>query len=708
MISLHLFFLILLVKLNYFAPVEASGSKISDSSEEDGRIEQCSENRLITFSSGMKRKSKTILINKQFDEEWRTISIIFDDLISEHYIQARNSIFNFRTLINAKKAQSLLIEAIHSNSMDDTIHAIRNGARFFTNGALSRLGLFDNAPIEIAVVLDKVEALEGMLQSVGPVTSFLDRSTLHGVLLIRAVQAGHLRTIRLLVEKYKAPYLKDSFLFQRSIMHKAPVSVVKYILSRFGNKLECYQDYGKHQDFPLHLAVRYNNDHAFAFLFSETKFNKNILNGDGLRAIDLIFTGWRGSFLVKLFADWPHLRLAWLHENGDNLLHMAVNQNNFEFVKFAIQTLKFPVDCPNAQLQTALLLAIINNNPTISAFLMEFAKASIFNVDNIGMYPILFIAQRTDITTFKFALETLNLSTSPELSVQIIQLTQTLIHDQNWLLVNILFSRFEFIRKIEFVVPQSHLGPLLVSPSDHSALLVDYFIKRGIVDPKSILHDAILFNKFEIVEIVIFNGISPDFLNSAGKSALNLAIEHNRPNVLKLLLSCGGWTILDSSPNHEFVYLITNGASFLPLLKSRIHFETRGGILTHFFNYFLAISETLQFDPQVLAAVCIQSEIFLFYYVTSKPLTADVASILPNLVSAKKFVSGLILEKIIELKRPFLSLLLNTVHWKNIQFLSSLGCNISSHQIKAQDLMIYIDEGNNNLIKDYDSIIVHV
>ena len=73
-------------------------------------------------------------------------------------------------------------------------------------------------------------------------------------------------------------------------MHKAPLKLLKFILKKFEKvSTEVSSSYNRHGDYPLHLAVKYNNEIAFAYLFHETACEKNILNGDGLRPIDLIF-----------------------------------------------------------------------------------------------------------------------------------------------------------------------------------------------------------------------------------------------------------------------------------------------------------------------------------------------------------------------------------------------------------------------------------
>ena len=245
---------------------------IKYSVEDDEIIDSGSDNSLrnrpAPVSPGIKRKhsSNTLLINRQFHEEWRNLLIRIEVLILKQITATNRIMTNFRRSISAFGVQSLLVKAIEANDRGWVIYSISNGAKFLSNGVLSRLGSGDYVPIETAVVLDSVHALEGMLQFLRSIPSH-SNVILFGGLLIRAVQAGHLRTVKLLVEKYKACYLKGSYLFQKAIMHKVPVNVLKYIFSTFHKELEMFQSFGRHQDFPLHLAVKYTNEPAFKYLF---------------------------------------------------------------------------------------------------------------------------------------------------------------------------------------------------------------------------------------------------------------------------------------------------------------------------------------------------------------------------------------------------------------------------------------------------------
>ena len=423
----------------------------------------------------------------------------------------------------------------------------------------------------------------------------------------------------------------------------------------------------------------------------------------------MIFKGQYDHFLIKLFTNSPRLRFLWTDEVGNNLLHLAVYEQNIRFIKFAIQILRFPIDCLNRQRQTPILISTMIRNHQISTYLLEMG-ASIFKADRTGISPILFIARQNDFGAFKFALNTINPLHSPHIQVSLMSLIQVLIYDQNWLFVSLLFSKFPYLTKISFILPVDHCDSLMSSSLIWDApALINYLIKYKIINPDYILHQAIILDKLEIVKLVISNGIPPGISNPSSESSITLAIKNNRPHIVRFLLSLGGWTIFDTSSMNDFVFIITNGASFSASLPSRILFESRGGILNHFINYFLNIKKTLQFNPRVLATICLQLEIFLFHYVSTKPLTSDIITNLPNLISVKKMISELIIHSDRKIRsklyRRLINVLLNSIHLKNHQYIRNFVINLPAHQIRSEDFLPCIDRNNIYLIHEYNSII---
>ena len=692
----------------------AQAPLIRSESDADEEALQESDNSLINrlgpLSPGLKRKlsSNTMLINKEFHEEWKNILVGLEILVDEQVVPSQSIIYTFMKPTSEKSAQTLLMEAIRSDNRNTVIRAIANGAKFLSNGSLTRLRTADYAPIEIAVVLDSTDALAGMMQYLSPILSTV-KSTLFGGLLIRAVQAGHFKSAKLLVNEYKAPYLKGSFLFQQAIMHKAPLKLLKYILKKFEKiSPEVSSSYNRHRDYPLHLAVKYNNEIAFAFLFHEIACDKNILNGDGLRPIDLILKGLKGQydqFLLRLFTRWPRFRLAWTDELGNNLLHLAVYAQNRDIIQFAVKALHFEIESINANGQTALMIASMIRNRPISAYLIQMG-ASIFATDAIGIYPILIIARQNDLDAFIYTLDSFISQNIPDVPLLLATLLQTLIYDQLWIFVDVMFTKFPLLSQSPFVITNSHLDNLLNSQLVwDSPALIDYLIKCKIIDPNSILHQAVALGKLEVLKVLISRGAQPGLMNSTGESIMTVAIKNNRPQIVRFLLSLGGWTILDSPSFLDiFVYLITDGASFSPFLPSRILFQTREGVLSHFLNYFKNIKTTLQFNPIVLTTVCIQLELFLFHYVCEKPLTSKVVVVLAEIFSVKKAIYEAF-PKQVNLSFPLFTTLLNAVQMKIYSFLRPFIPNLALHVINPEELVPYIDPANVYLIHEYNSIL---
>lgn len=692
---LHVIYFSLLFNLNNLAETSNLSTSVPRSSSRSETEPGSSLfSRIDPVSPGLTHRlsSNTLLINKKFDTEWRNLLLELESIVIR--IASRNYMLSVREI----EAQNQLLAAINANNQELVAFLISNGVKFLSNVPGSRLRTVDYVPLEMAVILDRDLALDGMLQYL-ELIDYVSKGTLFGGLLIRAVQAGHLKTMRLLIEKYNAPYLTGSFLLQQSLMHKSPVDVVKYFLTKFGSNSECSQPYGRHQDFPFHLAIKYNNFPAFIFLFYETGFNKNIMNGDNHSPIDLILNGPYEHFLIDLFKSSPQLRFAWTGGDGNTFLHLAALHSRFEFMTFVIQTLKFPVDCSNSHGQTALLLAAINRKQHFVSYLLD-AGASIFQSDRTGMYPLLFLARQNDFETFKLALETIS---NRIIHLQLISIVQILIHDQNWLFLNYLLSKFAYLTKNSYLIPQEHLKAFVDSEIIWDLpVLLDFFIKCQLIDSKLILFQAVTFGKLEIVKIVLENGVQLNSLNEFDESIISLAIKNNQTNVLRFLLSFGGWLISEGLPNSDFISLITNGGSFSSSLPSRILFESRETILSQFIKYFLMVSETLQFNPKVLATVCIQLEIFLFHYVSNQTDTPpDLLTSLTTLINIRKIVAESFLRQFIQSNCIILSHLLCTIHFKNHYLLRRI---VSAHQMTAEVFIPYIDPMNFYLIEEYDSI----
>ena len=102
-----------------------------------------------------------MLINKEFHEEWKNILVGLEILIDEQVIPVKSIIHKFIKPTSEKGSQTVLMEAIRRDNRNSVIRAIANGAKFLSNGPLTRLRTADYAPIEIAVVLDSTDALRG-------------------------------------------------------------------------------------------------------------------------------------------------------------------------------------------------------------------------------------------------------------------------------------------------------------------------------------------------------------------------------------------------------------------------------------------------------------------------------------------------------------------------------------------------------------------
>ena len=672
----------------------------SDNSDMSSSIGSCSIfKRMAPISPAKQKKysTNTLMIDKQFHEEWIDILASLESLLPP---PRSDLLYGLSNLAHKVDPQIRLITGINNDNGQEVRRAILEGAKFLSNNLDPQIRTTNYYPIEYAVVTNKIEALKVMRDHMLIIDSSLKKNFLGG-LLIRAVQAGHLRIIKLLISTYHASYLKNSYLLQQAIMHNAPVSVLSFLLSVFSSEPELIESYGKHQDFPLHLAIKYNNYRAFAFLFEETNFSKNIFNANLLRPINLIFRGVRTDFLIKLFSKYPNLRTKWTDEYGNNLLHLAVHQESFGFIKFLIETLKFPVDFINFEGQTALLLASILRQRQIAFLLLE-NGAKVLIQDRNGISPLLIAARLKDFEAFIYAAD---LMLSQICNMQQLQtFTQILINEFHWNFVEIMFEKFSILKLVKFEFLTVQLDQLMKNSLIFEfPKLFEFFIRTRYINPYQVIHQAAAIGKVQIVKILIDSGVSLNFVDKNGMSPIELAIFNNQKEMVRFLLSFGGLFITQNCPIGSFAFVMTNGASFLPTSSSKLNFANRNDVLFLFSKYFTDLIARQNFDLKILVEMCLQLEIFLFYHVTEKPISADVVASLNNLQILKYSLAQLTHSESTQF--PLLPTLLMNFTSKNSFFIRNfINCRFP-HRITASDLISYINPENNYLLSEYSTIL---
>lgn len=643
--------------------------------------------------------TNTLLINQEFHQDWVNILAALESLLPT----SRPSFFNSISSETRQQAQSRLINGIRNNDKNGVYQAIRSGARFLSIDPNGQARTCNYYPIEYAVVLGSTRALIIMFDQMRSIDKSLLKN-FYGGLLVRAVQAGQFETIKFLISCYKAPYLKGSFLLQQAIMHQVPVSIIKYILANFQNEPELLESYGKHADFPLHLAVRYNNHAAFQYLHDFTIFEKNQLNGDSLRPINLVFALSRVNFVSRLFSKHPHLRLNWTDEFGCNLLHLAVLNGNDLFVQMLIESFNFPINCLNYDAQSPLHISIPTNSRPIALYLIE-KGANVLQQDKHFVSPLLMLARVKYLEVFNLAAESLKFKSLPTTILR--NFVQILFNEALFEYIEVLLAKFPNLRTESFSINLEQFNQLINSEIIFDMPnLVEIFIKTRLINPNLFVHKAVASGKVPIVRLLLSYGAVLNLpFSLTGETPIDVAIKHKHAELTRFLLSLGGWTINNNCPLDFFEFALTNGGSFHPSSSSKLIYFKKSVILGLFIDYFTKVYNTRILNIPALTAICLQLEIFIFYHIRNHPLTDEMISALRVLQSVKSRVANLFDERT-ETRFPLLKTLLDFFSQNNFLFLRGyLNIRFPVAISSLSDFLAYVDPFNQYLIAEYNSIL---
>lgn len=649
------------------------------------------------FKSSKRRKHhgwNTLMVNRAFRAEWNDL---FGKLESTLKLQYDPSDSQHEPIDNPHVS---LIKGIENDDPVQVELAIAQGAKFLSrdNNPLAKTAQY--YPIEYAVVLNKLKALKSMLDYMESADSDL-KSVLMAGLLIKAVHAGHVTAVRYIVEKYSAGYLFDSCLVQQAIMHKSPVEILYFLIKTFHKEPEITSPHGKHLDSPLHLAVRYSNVDAFAFIFNHGTFSSITPNGDGHLPIHLPLVLCRSAFLLELFTKYPILRTSWTDEQGNNLLHLAVYQNRFEFIKELLEVLRFPVDSFNNEKQTPLLFALYSEYRDIALYLLE-KGANLLQTDNHGICPLLVIAKTFSYAYFRNIIESLN--DQQVLVAELENMTQTLIIESRWDRIEALFQVFPNLKNNKsFTIRKVQLYCLRFS----SRLLklpifLEYLLDIQQIDPRSLIHETAVAGNLLIMKLLLSYKAPLLHYDKNNEIPANAAFRNDQFEMVQFLIQNGGCSIHAFTSPEFFLFVLCNGASFVPNSPALVHFSGKVLVFSQFLTFFQDITKTGLVDYKKLTAMCLQFEVFIYYH-CNRQIVNSLAAI-ESVEKAKLSIAQMIDCYIKKAKFPLIFSLLISHSTKNAAFLNNFKNNFTSHSIQAHELINYIEPNNVNILKDYASI----
>lgn len=634
--------------------------------------------------------TNTLMIDRRFQDEWINI---LNSLESQLPAPRPDLISGFTVSFHRMDPQLRLLNGIDSDNAFEVNKAILEGAKFLSVNVEDRIRTTNYYPVEYAVVMNKLEALKVMLNHMVSINSN-EKVVFLGGLLIRAVQSGHLRAMKLLIGTYQASYLKNAFLLQQAIMHKAPVSVLSFIIEVYSSVPELLQFYGKHHDYALHLAVKYDNPRAFAFLFENTNFPRNDFNADTLRPINLIFKIPRNQFLYRLFSKHPILKSQWKDEYGNNLLHLAAHQESLEHIKLFVQDFKFYIDHVNRESQTALFIACsLQQRPIVYYLLEQGANALI--PDKKGVCPLLIIARLNDFKLFSIAINFLQFQVYSVYNLQVV--TQHLIYGNLWDFIVIMLEKFPSLMAVDFRIYLQQFEYLETSSLLYNLPnLLEYFVSKKFIRPRRIILKAVALGKVHIVKYLLELGETGVDISKL----MEVAIVNNQIEMIRFLTSFGGLIISPNCPLKSFILVLTNGASFSPNSFSKLNFVNRNDVLILFVKYFSLIRTSNVIATTQLAIMLIQLEIFIFYNITYKPITSELIGTINDISNLKTIIS-----EAIHNSHNLLSILTSSFTPKNSRFLNIFIEHLSSHSLTAVELSSLISAENSYLLSEYNAIL---
>lgn len=654
-------------------------------------------------NSHIRRKhytKKTLLINKDFDDDWPNILASLDS----HRLLQKPVSLPLPSIEAKKLAQDQLMSAIIVDDGNNVREAINLGASFLTNDFDAHIRTSQYCPIEYAVILNSIDALRTMFSFVKDTKKSL-LNVVYGGLTIRAVQAGQFDVLRLLVPiKGKATYLEGSFLLHQAIMHKAPLNVFELLIQKFGKKPELFGTFGSHQDNPLHFAVRHNNPEAFYYLFELPNINKNQINVNGMRPINLVFSLSRVKFLTKLIANHSKIRLSWTDEYGNTLLHFAVYQENISLVKFMVESLHLLVNFPNEAGQTSLHIATAKQFREIMWYLIDYG-ASVVKHDRNNICPLLLLARSADFEAFKRAAVSINLTNSsvPELQACI----QALIKEGLYDFVEVMLVKFPIMKNENiFFLCTNHINQMLQSGLIWNfPNLVEIAVKMLTINPNSIIHQSAVLGKTDIFKVLIAYGADLNMEHPiTGEKPVDFAIKYKQSDIVRIALSHVGWVITTTCHLDDFVLVLTSGGSFCLSRSPNLLYFQNNLVLGMFINYFAQILQSGKLNIFDITTVCIQLEIFLFYHFKDALITHDLFSGLRALQTVKQQLASILTEPV-KKYYPLLESLIGQFSVSNVNFVRRCLEVEHQHSIPASELSGYINPLNHYLLADYHTIL---
>lgn len=386
--------------------------------------------------------TNTLMIDAEFQSQWVELLSVLENLLPI------TSKFGFKYFPYVDP-QSRLISAITNNDPRAVKIAIDNGASFLTiDFRTSTMKTMDLYPIEYAVTAGKILALMTMLDFMIKMPPNLMNDLLGG-LLIKAIQAGQFASIKLLIRYYEAPYMENSFLLQKAVMHHSSVLIIEYLMRKFAQNPELFKLYGNHKDSLLHLAIRFNNFEAFSYFYHREDIEKNINNGSSLAPIDLLASlPFKWVFFQKLINKHPDILTSWTDDYGNNLLHLAAYHNNLVFTRHLIEKTNFPIDRKNNGNLTALLISYFAVKRDIAIYLVE-NGADVFHKDKDNTNVLIYALKYSDFKFFRSCLEIISSNDRLDRDALKVLHLQLIKEDKSNALV-ILLEIFPFLNKEEY------------------------------------------------------------------------------------------------------------------------------------------------------------------------------------------------------------------------------------------------------------------
>jgi ankyrin repeat protein len=430
--------LILAILSFNFSSIQSSNNfriNFQKKSMEDLHDEETKSNYISNFNLFT---TNTLMIDANFQRHWIILMSTIDSLLLKPQ-QSRFKYFPFPFM----DPQARLISGISNNDPRAVKRAIDEGANFLEVGSKSKIKSICQNPIEYAVTAGKVRALRTMLDQIIFIPLNLMYDFLGG-LLIKAVQAGQLNSIKLLINSYNAPYLSDSFLLQKAIMHQASIDIIEYIMEKFISEPELFQSFGKHNDSLLHLTIRFNNFDAFIYFYHRRDVKKNVMNRNSLEPIDLLASlPFKSLFFQNLIRSHPYILTSWIDDYKNNLLHLACYYNDIIFVRRLIEETNFPIDRKTVDNSTPLLISYFADKREISLYLIK-NGADPFHKDNYNLNVLMYAVRNRDFNFFTSCLEAINPN---EVEESLKDLVENLIEEDRTDALNILSEFFPFLNK---------------------------------------------------------------------------------------------------------------------------------------------------------------------------------------------------------------------------------------------------------------------